>query len=123
MANQYADGTMQFGSQVSSINSVNYIFDSGSIEVDASQVISNDEVGVPNKQHLVRMVGTGSASLQMAALTTPPPPQFSTFTLFPHGANTANSGEALSFIVKKVGQPFDQNGEKKVTIDFVQKLN
>lgn len=114
----HSDGELIFGSQVLTINAVAYIAESITTDQDTKVLEAMNEVGVPNKQLFIEQVKTASATLQLAATGTVVPPIGGTVPIVPVGG-----GSAINFLVKKVGEAFQQDGETKVTIDMRKKLN
>jgi hypothetical protein len=109
---------MAFGAQDITIGTVTFVAENISYEDPSNWTVTKDSVGVPNKQHGVDDVPTGSATLQLPDTTTAPPAKYATFSLTPIGGGTA-----ITVIISKVGQAFQQDGERKVNIDFRKKLN
>jgi hypothetical protein len=122
-ARTHSDGVLVFGSQVVTINSVNYVADSISIDEDTKVLEAMNQSGVVNKDVMIETPRTGSLTLQLLVATDPRPGIAKAVNIFPVGANTANAGEALAFKIKKVGQAFQQDGETKVTCDIREKFN
>lgn len=120
-AGTYSDGALKFGSQIltikdSSGSDVAYIAEDFSLEQGAKFLVTNNEVGVPNKQTGIKEIPTGSATLQFPALDTKEPKLFAEFT-----AVCASGNKTL--IVAKVGEKYSADGEAKINIDVRLKLN
>ncbi len=113
----YNDGGMAYGSQIVTIAAQAYILESGSFDADSNIVETQNEKGIPNKQVLSPTNPTGSGTLQLESDAVKPPPIHSTFSIILIG------GDTVTVIVKKVGQAIEQAGAKKVSIDFVKKIN
>ena len=118
MPNIYNDGGMVFGSQVVSINSVNYVAEQITLDFGSDWAVRNDEGGVPTAQHGRKTVGTGSMTLQLASVNTVLPPIFSVVII-----DQAAAAGNVNVIITKVGQAFDHGGETKVPVDIREKLS
>lgn len=114
----HSDGALIFGSQILTINSVAYIGENISVSLPTKMIESMNEVGVDNKTILIEKKFTGSATLQLASSATVSPSRGHTFSITPVGGGTARQ-----CWVTEVGEAFTQDGETKVSINFVQKLN
>ena len=112
----YNDNTVQYGSIVLSINSVNYVADSFSVQRPTNALERRNELNEPNEQVLIRNFETGSAVLQYASGDTPDPALGKTFTVT---LNTVIVAE--TFIVSEVSTPLEQGGEKKIHVSFRKK--
>lgn len=112
------DGGLVHGSQIVTINGVEYIAESFSPTRGSNWLESMNQYGVPNKQAGKITIPTGSSTLQLAASTTVAPPMFTEFTAVPVGG-----AAPLTWIVSEVGELIQHDGETKVNISFRLKLN
>ena len=113
----YNDGSVVFGSQVLSINAVNYVADDITVEDGTTIIERTSEVGEVNGQVFLDTVISGSATLQLETTSTVLPPKYATFVL-----DQAGGGGNLNCIVATVGQQFTKDGETKVPITFREQV-
>lgn len=107
MAAVYNSGTVQYGSQILTINSVTYVADN--IEVTKSTNVIERTNELNEASGWVASTGfiTGSATLQLAASGTAVPTLGLTFTL-----------DTMTMVILEVGTPYSKDSDKKVTIGF-----
>lgn len=75
------DGTMAYGSQTVTINSVSYIANNIQITRGKDEVIDPNATGVPSRRRATETLATISCELQLAASSTAYPKFGQTFTL------------------------------------------
>jgi hypothetical protein len=113
----YADGSMQFGSQSVSINSVAYILKNIKVKRSRRRIVQPNVAGVPTQKVHIKGLTEGSATAQLAASTTVAPAQDVVFTIVPIGG-----GSAVNFIVEDVEDTYEIEGETYCDITFSEKL-
>jgi hypothetical protein len=118
MPGTYNDGSVVFGSQTVTINAITYIAEDIDIRQGSRKIELQDATGVPNKTAFMRLRYTGTATLQLASTATIAPALFASVNLTPVGG-----GAALDFIIEEVGQKFTSEGETKVSVTLIEKLN
>ena len=119
-AGTYNDNALVFGSQVITTvtGAVSYIGEDIDVTAGSKRIETTDQNGVANKQAFMDEVPNGSATLQLATLTTVPPSRYDTFSLVPVGGGTA-----VFFVISEVGQKFQAAGETKVSIKMYLQLS
>lgn len=117
-AGVHSDGALIFATQILTIATVTFIAEAISTDQDTKVLESMNQFGVPNKQVFIEQVRTATATLQLADAATVSPAIGATVPIVPVGG-----GSAVNFLIKKVGEAFQQDGETKVTIDLRKKLN
>ena len=113
----FQDGTLSFGSQQVTINTVAYIADDINYDVGTKVITRPNEFGVPQAEVLITEVGTGKMTLQVPASAAIPPLGSTTSIKDIDGATTIN------IKLSKIGRTFKADGEIKVPVEFRQKLN
>jgi hypothetical protein len=113
----YADGSMQFGSQSVTINSVAYVLKNIKIKRSRKRLVQPGVSGAPAQKVHIRGLTEGSATAQLAASTTVAPAQDQVFTIVPIGG-----GAAVSFITEDVEDMYEIEGETFCDITFSEKL-
>lgn len=99
--------TLPFGSEVLSIDSVNYIAENFRVSQPSVSAERQTEVSAPNGYALNLAAKTGSATLQLATTSTAIPVVGHTFTR-----------NSVVFILTEVGEEQTQNGIKTLPISF-----
>jgi hypothetical protein len=101
--------TLPFGSEVWTIDSVNYIAET--IRVTQGSVLAErqDELGGPNGFALNKAAKTGTATLQLATATTAIPVVGHTFT---------RAADSTDYVLTEVGEERSQNGIPTLPVSF-----
>lgn len=113
----YNDGSLVFGSQQVTINSVPYIADEIQYEVSTRVITRPNEFGVPAAEVLIVEVGTGRMTLQV--------PTSAVIPALGAASSIKDVDGATSIPIKltKIGRSFRSDGEVKIPVEFRQKLN
>lgn len=117
MAAYYNDGSVPYGSQSATINSVTYVGENWSVTRGSKTIDRLDANGEPSGRVTVPDFVTGTGTLQLAATTTALPPVGEDFTL------THQNESAVTYIVTEVSPVLDQNDARKVNISFYARIN
>jgi hypothetical protein len=107
MAALWNDGTIPYGSEVLTINSVTYIAENVSFDNPSTVVQRRNEANEPTGSYGVQDFVTGSATLQKAATGTAVPTPGLTFTR-----------DSVVYILTKVGEVLAQGDAMKFNIEF-----
>jgi hypothetical protein len=113
----YSDGSMQFGTQSVSINSVAYILKNIKVQRSRRRLVQNNVFGVPAQKLHIKGLTEGSATAQLASSTTVAPAQDQVFTL----TNVGGTGNP-SYVTENVGDTYEIEGETMCDITFSEKL-
>jgi hypothetical protein len=115
MAAVHNDGSVDYGSRVLSINSVNYVADNFTVTFSTKEILRTNELGEPSGHVLVSDFVRGTAQLQTGANTT-----FVAVgqTFVTNVGNTTNG----NYVIASVEVPEDKEGEKKQSISFIKKV-
>lgn len=110
----FQDGAQAFGIPDSpiTVNSVTYIAEDIQVNKPTTPVEINDPNGIPIGQVLIPKLITGTAKLQFATSSTPPPPLGNTFTL-----------QGAVFYVSEVGTAYTLGAYAYANISFRMKIN
>ena len=109
MAALWNDGSIPYGSEVLTINSVTYIAENVSFDNPSVVQQRRNEVNEPTGSFGVQDFVTGSATLQKAATGTSVPTPGLTFTR-----------SSVVFILTKVGEVLAQGDAMKFNIEFMR---
>lgn len=101
------DGSVLGGSRQLTINGTLYDTDDFKYDIDSNKILRTDKNTVPSGRKITRGETTGTATLQLATISTPVPDFGHTFVQ-PEG----------TFIIEKVGLTQTKNGESKIPISF-----
>jgi len=112
MGEVYNSGTVQYGSRVLSINSVNYIADNIEVTRPTNVIERNDQINEANGWVAVPGHVTGTATLQLATGSTAIPVLGNTFS------TTIGGATAETFVIVELSAPEDKASEKKINISF-----
>lgn len=114
MAALWNDGSIPYGSEVLSINSVSYIAENITFDNPSNVIQRRNEANEPSGSVGVQDFVTGSATLQRAATATAVPTPGLTF------ATSSFSGSSVTFILTKVSPAFSQGDAVKFNIEFIK---
>lgn len=110
------DGTLPYGSQVLTIDTVAYVAENINITRPGTILERKSEIGDPSGQVGIAGFVTGSATLQLAAAATAHPDLGDTFTAtFGEGSET--------WFVSSVSPAYEAEGITKINIEFRKKIN
>lgn len=112
----YADGNFPFGSQIVTLNGIDYVAEEINFEEPTNEKDRHDQVGNVNAALYQSQKITGTMTLQLASLTTPIPNRFDIVNLIYRNAPKA-------FLVVKVGQPQKFDDFRKIQVEIREKLN
>lgn len=101
------DGSVLGGSRDLTINGVVYATDDFKYDIDSNQMLRTDKNNIPSGRKVTRGETTGTATLQLATIS----------TAIPDFGMTFISTEGTYYITK-VGRAETKNGETKVPISF-----
>lgn len=114
MAALWNDGTIPYGSEVLTINSVTYVAENITFDNPTQTIQRRNETNEPAGSVGVQDFVTGSATLQKAATATAIPTPGLTFS------TSSFSGAAVTFILTKVSPVFAQGDAMKFNIEFIK---
>lgn len=118
MAN-FNDGSVPYGASPASItiNSVTYVVESWSTQEAVEIIERRGATNVPNARVVTEAITEGSATLQLATITTPLPERGITFTAPFRGVTLCQ------WVVTDVGNTRSQAETSKVNIGFYKVIN
>jgi hypothetical protein len=125
------DGGMQVNTRVLTIGSaaggtggVTYVAENFNYSRPSKTIETTDENDEPNKQYSYKTFVTGTATLQLAASTTPLPQQGWEFTTtLDRGTTPGPTPSPEIFYITDVGAPEAQGQEIKVNVSFRKRIN
>lgn len=114
----FSDGAVAFGSQLITIATVVYVADDIDIQRGTRELDQNNELGVPDKQVLIRTKKRGTLTLQLPTATAAGPALYATVPIKPLGG-----GVAQNYLISNLGDKFTAEGITKLSVSVVEKLN
>lgn len=112
----YADGNFPYGSQVVTLDGVDYVAEQIEFNEETNETDRHDEKGNVNGCLYQSRKITGSMTLQLATVTTPIPDRFKVVNMIFRGA-------PKPFIIKKVSQPQKFDDIRKIQVEIAEKIN
>ena len=116
-AGTHSDGSLQFGTQIVTIGTDNFVAEDINYEKGTKPLVRTDIYGVPTAEVLIDEIGTGQCTLQLPAADTSPPAIGSSFTFIDLG------GASLPVKISKVGRVSKIDALKMVKVEFRDKMN
>jgi hypothetical protein len=116
MATTLNDGDIPFGSQVVSINSVDYVAEEIEFEEKSTAIYRRNEVNVPNGGVYIKDLVKGKMTLQLASNDTAIPEGQTVVTMSFRGADT-------DFVITNVSAPQKQDEIHKLKMEITEILN
>ena len=112
----FADGDFPYGSQVVTLNGVDYVGEQIEFVEDTNVTDRHDEKGNVNGALYQGKKITGSMTLQLARNSTPIPERFGVVSILFRGVSKM-------FIVTKVSQPQKFDDIRKIQVEIAEKIN
>ena len=116
MPSVFNDGNIPFGSEVVSINGVDYVAEEIEFTEKSTAIYRRDEQNVPNGGVYIQDLVTGKMTLQLASTSTPIPEGQSIVTMDFRGTPT-------QFVVTNISRPLKQDEIHKCKMEITQVLN
>jgi hypothetical protein len=113
----FNDGAIPFGVQVVTIGASGFVAENLSYTEPSNIIERRDEDGDPSGQVIIPGFGSGSATLQLAAITWVVPTRGATFNVL------RKSGATFGAIISEVGESYSQLEAVKVNISFRRRYN
>ncbi len=116
MPDIYNDGDIPFGSQVITINAVDYVAEEIEFEEKSTAIYRRDEQNIPNGGVYISDLIKGKMTLQLETNSTAIPENQSTATL-------DFRGDPKLFVITNVSQPQKQDEIHKIKVEITEVLN
>ncbi len=116
MPDFFSDGNIPFGSQVVTINAVEYVAEEIDFEEKSTAIYRRNEINVPNGGVYISDLIKGKMTLQLASVDTVIPENQSIVTMTFRGTPT-------QFVITNVSQPQKQDQIHKLKMEITEVLN